>query len=168
MTIERFTFKPPLNVSRVPVSIKLEDALLFAKRQEVPPGHRKDITPPGYRDNYVLRTMTKGIGNAEDTVGEIEITFKKTGAKKKVDIDENMPICVIARPNVLEEGEGVRIDEVVRYIPSQGAKKEMDEETSTAVPIEFFQTVETQGFPVEIPGQMAEINFTPLEIPGFS
>lgn len=166
MTIERFTFTPPLNVSSVS-SIKLEDSLMFAKRREVPPGHKVNITPPGYRDKYILRTTAKGMSGAEDTVGELEFTNTKTGARKKADIDENMPICVIARPNELDGGNGVRIDEVVRYIPSQGVKREMDEQTATAIPVEVFEPVETQGIPVEMPTRVDEINFTPLEIPTF-
>lgn len=164
MTIERFTFKPPLNVSNVS-DVKLEDALMFAKRREVPSGHKQDITPPGYRDKYILRTTTKGVGDAEDTVGEIEISNTKTGNRKKADIDENTPICVIARPNILDGGEGLRIDEVVRYFPSQGAQREMDEQTATAVPFEIFDSAEANGIPVEIPQQAEEINFTPLEFP---
>lgn len=164
MTIERFTFKPPFQV-RSANDLKLEDALVFAKRLEVPPGHKLDITPPGYRDKYALRTMSKQIGSAEDTVGEIEMVNAKTGARKKSDIDEATPVCVIARPNVLDGGEGIRIDEVVRYIPSQGAVKEKEDQTATAVPIEFFQPAEERGIPIELPVREEEMSYTPLNIP---
>lgn len=161
MTIERFTFTPPFQVKSA-ADLKLEDALLFAKRREVPPGHKLDITPPGYRDKYSLRTVTKEVGTAEDTVGEIEMTNTKTGSRKKSDIDEATPVCVIARPNVLDGGEGIRIDEVVRYVPSQGSVKEMEDQTATAVLIKFFQSAEANGIPVELPVREEEMSFTPL------
>ncbi len=134
MTIERFTFTPPFHVNEV--AVKLDDALLFAKRQEVPPGFKQDITPPRCRDKIVLRTMSSQIGGREDTVGEIEFTHKITGITKKVNIDEITPGIVIAHSSVIDGGEGVGIDEVIRYIPSIGARHSTEARTSVSIPLE--------------------------------
>lgn len=164
MTIERFTFTPPLHVNDV-TTVKLDEALMFAKRKEVPPGYKQDITPAGYRDKYVLRTASSEINGQEDTVGEIEFTHGKTGAKRKSNIDEKTPVVVIARPNVLDGGEGVRIDEVVRYIPSIGAQHSMDENTAASVPLEsIFEVESSEAIPYEMPTTADAI---PVEIPHF-
>jgi len=140
MSIQRFIFDPPLNL-KDESEFDLETAILFAKGENVPPSFKKEITPIGYRDRYILRTI--GVVNRlkrEDTVGEIEVIQGKQGQvisyvegnrggeggepilreekgqRIKRQIDENTPVFVLARPNVLDGGEGVRIDGVVRYL----------------------------------------------------
>jgi hypothetical protein len=165
MTIERFTFTPPLNVSKV-TDIKLEDALLFAKKREVPPGYKVDVTPSGYRDKYILSTVSVNKADIEDTVGQIEVTNMKNYAKAKLDIDENTPICVIARPNVLDGGTGVRIDEVIRYTPSNGLLYEDSETQSEPIPIKIpdYSIGLEEAIPIELPLQPEKATI-PLEFP---
>jgi len=136
MTIEKYHFRPPLNISETsPVGI--DAALLFGQREEVPPGMKKDITPEGYRDHYTLRTFVREKGGREDTVGAIEV--KRRGGRTisaaigtdtqmvivetekpaaTSIVDESNPIFILGRPNALDGGEGLRIDYIVRYVPA--------------------------------------------------
>lgn len=138
MTIELMTFEPPLYVGDAS-QIDIESSALFAKKSEIPAGFKKKLTPEGYRDEYFLRTRSIENNGREDTVGELEIIGhgKKisgyegnrfTGefelretedTRMKHTIDDRNPMVVIARPNALEGKEGIRVDHIVRYIPSK-------------------------------------------------
>ncbi len=139
MAIYYYVFKTPLNVSEVS-QITLENSALFARKEEIPPDFKKDITPPGYRDRYVLKTkIDPNKKDYEDTIGTIEVTLngKKVSAfsfgseggsanlietetkTSYFEVDEGTPMFVLARPNVLEGGEGIRVDGVVRYRKSK-------------------------------------------------
>lgn len=138
MAIYYYVYKVPLNVSDAS-QINLEDSTLFAKKQEIPADFKKDITPPGYRDRYVLKTKVDPMERGhEDTIGTIEVTLKgkkvsaysldpeggsgnliETEAKiSHFEVNEESPTFVLARPNALDGGEGIRVDGIVRYVRS--------------------------------------------------
>ena len=135
MAIYYHIFKHPLNVSDAS-KIDIETGMIFSSKNEVPADFKKNITPEGYRDKYVLKTRTNPIKNREDTIGEVEVTrqggekissysvgleggegsFVETENKSsKHLIDSNTPVFILARPNVLDGGKGIRVDGIVRY-----------------------------------------------------
>ena len=139
MAIFYYAYKTPMNVSDES-QINLKDIALFANKQEIPADFRKDITPSGYRDQYVLNTKTNlsRKDHREDTVGTIEVTLngKKVSAystgmeggsanlietetkKSFFDVNESTPTFILARPNALDGGKGIRVDGVVCYVSS--------------------------------------------------
>ena len=139
MAIFYYEFKIPFNTND-PSQIKLEDSILFANKQEVPPGHRRDITPPGYRDQYVLKTkLNTKEKDREDTVGIVEVALRgkkvsgysidrETGSgtlveteanKTYFEVDSENPLFFLSRPNILDGGEGFRVNAIVRYVRSE-------------------------------------------------
>jgi hypothetical protein len=157
MTIERCSFRPPINVDEAGLA-DLDQLMLFAQKDIIPPDHKIDITPPDYIDKYILYTKT-GPGEVEDTIGEVQRT---KGVRKEQDklirgfnntfyttkgpdhrvtrIDENTPIMVIAKV-VLSPNQrriiAMNLGEVVRYTP---ANKIVDEnEAKEALYQEFIR-----------------------------
>lgn len=136
MAIIYYKLPVPISVDNT-AEISLADIVLFAERLEVPPDRSINITPAGYRDEYYLRTMSRGT-DRENTVGEIKV--KRMGGKKIsayhgveggpralieterqtaiFQINESTPLFVLVRPNALDGGRGVRVDGIIRYEPS--------------------------------------------------
>ena len=135
MAIFHYVFKHPLNVSDVS-EVDIETGMIFASKNEVPPGFSKNITPEGYRDEYKLKTRTDPAKKREDTIGEIEVTRRGGGkvtaysmgleggegnwveTENKVSnysVDRDRPVFILARPNALDGGKGIRVDGIVRY-----------------------------------------------------
>lgn len=138
MAIFYYKFEKPLNVSDAS-QIDLDSSALFAKKKEIPAGFKMEITPEGYRDKYVLRTLIDPTNKREDTIGEVEV-IRKGGGKisyyeggwegskggiteteaqsMKRTVNSETSTFVLGRPNALDGGEGMRIDGVIRYIKS--------------------------------------------------
>ncbi len=135
MAIVYYHFPTPLQLEKISMEEVL-NSLIFAQKKEVPAGYKIDLTPPGYRDKYVLRTSDSPNPKREDTVGKIEIT--QSGGKKishvrmgvdgeggtlfeteektqSVDLNKPGDSYVIARPLALDGGTGCRVDGVVLY-----------------------------------------------------
>jgi hypothetical protein len=160
MTIERLIFSPPLHAQNVH-TLNLENSLLFAKRKEVPPEHKIDITPTGYHGKAILHTMSIRIHGQEETIGDLKITDDVNETTRQYPIDEQSPAIALMILNPFNVSGGINVTEVVRYIPSSGARKEMDEKNSISVPYTFVQheEVKSTAIPVEVP--------IPVEIPHF-
>lgn len=137
MAIVFYKYKTPINVSDVS-DVDLETSLVFATKREVPAGFSINITPEGYRDKYTLKTKTDPQNPREDTIAEIKVnrqggqkvsafSMGAEGGSAPIEIeatesffsiDSKNPIFILARPNVLDGGDGIRIDGIVRYEPS--------------------------------------------------
>lgn len=138
MSIFYYKFKRPLNVSDQS-EIDLNSGMLFSEKEEIAAGFKKDITPEGYRDQYILRTKVDPENKREDTIGEVEVIrrgggtissyegglegsgggFVETEAKSiRRAIDSETTLFVLSRPNALDGGKGIRVDAVIRYIRS--------------------------------------------------
>jgi hypothetical protein len=166
MTIERHSFRPPINVDEAGLA-DMDQLMLFAERTIVPPDYKLNITPPDYVDEYTLATRTK-LGEIEDTVGELE---RIKGGRQKIDqpikgffnkryetggsgkisvkIDENTPIALIAKPNLSHDKKrfsSVDLGEIVRYTPA--GKIVDEEEAKQALHREFVRILQT---PVTVP-----------------
>lgn len=161
MTIERYSFRPPINVDESSLA-DLDKVMVFSRKTIVPPDYKLDVTPVGYVDKYILTTKTRA-GEIEDTVGEIQRTkgdrpkleqpvqgfFKKSyttvGPERTASkIDENMPIAIVAKPSLSPDHKriaSINLGEVIRYTPTG---KIVDEEKAKhALYIEFVRILKT-------------------------
>lgn len=137
MTIELYTFYKPLNVSDQS-KITLEIATLFGRKETIPSGHVRNITPDGYRDTYILTTFDNPNSPRLNTIADIEVYPKEGHSVSQFDvhrntgiailtedrhpnvkrrIDSSQPCFVFVRPNILdnENGKGIRVDRMVVY-----------------------------------------------------
>ncbi|MBN1617736.1 hypothetical protein JW887_00130 [Candidatus Dojkabacteria bacterium] len=135
MAIIYYKFKTPVHVGDAS-QIDLESSLLFATARDIPADYSIDITPEGYRDKYTLQTKTDPSSIREDTIARIKVV-RESGKKVSAfsfspegygptpietetkesffTIDASNSTFLLARPNALDGGEGIRVDGVVRY-----------------------------------------------------
>ena len=135
MAIFHYGFKHPLNVSDVP-EVDIKTGMIFSSKNEEPPGFAKNITPAGNKDEYKLKTRTESTKKREDTIGEIEVTRSgggkvtaysmglEGGEGSQVETENQLskysvvcdrPVFILARPNALDGGKGIRVNGKVRY-----------------------------------------------------
>jgi hypothetical protein len=134
MAIIYYKFVKPINVSELSKP-DLDSALLFAKKKEIPAGHKIDITPEGYEDKYTLTTRINKEGNREDTVGEVVInelegkalplgeggieseggSVERGGETLKFPIDKELGTFFVCRPSEVEGVDGYRLDGIIQY-----------------------------------------------------
>lgn len=130
MTIERFSFKPPIHIDGLnpPTIVGL---MLFVKKMEIPPNSTLDVTPDTSEDTYVLRTMPSVGKNYEDTVGELKTTFKYTSATQTTQINERSPLALVAVADPQGIQNGLVVSEIIRYVPSAEAKHALKKQATS-------------------------------------
>jgi hypothetical protein len=146
MTIERLIFNPPLHAENIS-SLNLDESLLFAKRKEVPPGYKIDLTPAQSPITLVLRTMSVKIRGEEETIGEIEMTNPKNNRSLKHPVDEESPAIAIAGVDIRG---GITVTEVIRYISHHKQKRDMDTKTAAQMPLKLVVREEVTSTPVPV------------------
>lgn len=166
MTIERYSFRPPVNVDEAGLA-DIDRLMFFAQKTIIPPDHKIDITPPDYIDKYSLITKARS-GEIEDTVGELQ---RSKGNRQKSEqpvqgflnrsytaegpdkvthkIDENTPIALIAKPNISSDKRRItslNLGEAVIYTP---AGKLVDEQKAKEALYMEFQRILHATMPAE-------------------
>jgi hypothetical protein len=147
MTIERYSYKPALHIDDI-TTTKLNEVLFFAKPQEIPPGHKQNITPDRCPYTCILHTYSRETNGQEDTIGKLEVTQEEI--KRTIPIDEHTPIAIVAEKGLLPPS-GYNLNEVIIYTPSDGAQKIMFEQAAQAVPLEsVIHTEQVEAIPISL------------------
>lgn len=137
MTIERLEFKPPV-AADPKAGIDLNSLLLFAKRTEIPPGHKVEISLPRAQNKLVVRTYDRP-SEQEDTVADVD-NYDLSGRHiSHGTIDENQPILVIACVEGTKDdiNPKVSISDIIRYFPSIKGQLVNETDEAVAIPVEI-------------------------------
>lgn len=154
MTIERFSYKPPLPVPNAQhVGQNLQDYLVRAsQRKNIPPDYCIDITPEKSDLSVLLRTRNSSHGDTEDTVGIVEI-LRHDNSKETHPVKHDCPVFGLI--GVETRGEtitGMELGEIILYTPSDSSPSEDAATEKASIPIEnvpLFATVIREA-PIEI------------------
>jgi len=138
MTIERFIYQKPVSLpSLTALGEQLDAILLLGKREIVPPGYSKDITPAGSDVRKMrLTTWVEPGREVEDTVGEITVV-RESGHQEKYAINDQRPLFVLVGVDPRDPSCSLLVTGIVRYVPSFGAKETLDVGAAAAIPVEL-------------------------------